>query len=400
MPLFKYTAKNDHGDTLKGKVEARSTAQAAGALRNRNLLVINVQPISGQNSLPFKDLFEGVGFNDVVTFTRQLSTMITAGLTLTQGLSILAQQSKPGIAKMVSDLQREIEGGSTFAKALEKQPKIFSRVYTQLVRAGETGGVLDNVLQRLADNMERDKEFKGKTKGALIYPMIVVIAMVVVALVMLIFVVPQLTDMYKDFDADLPMATQILIDTSSLVSRFWYIGLAGVIGGFMMFKRWVATHAGRRAFDRFLLSMPVFGTLRQKTVLTEFTRTLSLLLGSGISLLQALDIVSEGINNSIYRDALQDSITQVEKGVSFSQSIGKHDMFPPILAQMVSVGEETGKLDDVLLKLSVYFQSESEQAIKNLTTALEPMIMIVLGVGVGLMVVAIIMPIYNLTSQF
>lgn len=400
MPLFKYTAKNDHGDTLKGKVEAQSAAQAASALRNRNLLVITVQPISGHSSLPFKDLFEGVSFNDVVTFTRQLSTMITAGLPLTQGLSILAQQSKPGIAKMVSDLQREIEGGSTFAKALEKQPKIFPRVYTQLVRAGETGGVLDNVLQRLADNMERDKEFKGKTKGALIYPMIVVIAMFVVALVMLIFVVPQLTDMYKDFDADLPMATQILIDLSSTVSRFWYVGLAGGIGGFILFQRWVATHTGRRTFDRFLLSMPVFGVLRQKTILTEFTRTLSLMLGSGISLLQALDIVSEGINNTIYRDALQQSITQVEKGVSFSQSISKYDMFPPILSQMVSVGEETGKLDDVLLKLSLYFQSESEQAIKNLTTALEPMIMVVLGIGVGLMVVAIIMPIYNLTSQF
>jgi type IV pilus assembly protein PilC len=400
MPLFKYTAKNEHGDTLKGKVEARSANQAAMALRSRNLLVITVQPISGKNDLPFKDLFEGVKFDDVVTFTRQLSTMITAGLPLTQGLSILAQQSKPGVAKMVSDLQREIEGGTSFAKALEKQPKIFSRVYTQLVRAGETGGVLDTVLQRLADNMERDKEFKAKTKGALIYPIIVVIAMIVVALVMMIFVVPQLTEMYKDFDAELPMATQILISTSSLMATFWYVGVGAAVGAWILFQRWVSTHTGRRAFDRFMIKLPVFGVLRQKTILTEFTRTLSLLLGSGISLLQAIDIVAEGINNTIYRDALQQSITQVEKGVPFSQSISKFEMFPPILSQMVAVGEETGKLDDVLLKLSVYFQSESEHAIKNLTTALEPMIMIVLGIGVGLMVVAIIMPIYNLTSQF
>jgi type IV pilus assembly protein PilC len=176
--------------------------------------------------------------------------------------------------------------------------------------------------------------------------------------------------------------------------------VGAAVGAWILFQRWVSTHTGRRAFDRFMIKLPVFGVLRQKTILTEFTRTLSLLLGSGISLLQAIDIVAEGINNTIYRDALQQSITQVEKGVPFSQSISKFEMFPPILSQMVAVGEETGKLDDVLLKLSVYFQSESEHAIKNLTTALEPMIMIVLGIGVGLMVVAIIMPIYNLTSQF
>ncbi len=400
MPLFKYTAKNDHGETLKGKVEAQTATQAAAVLRGRGLFVITVRSLGADDNSILKDLFGGVKIDDVVTFTRQLSTMITAGLPLTQGLSILAQQSKPSVTKMVSELQREIEGGTSFAAALEKQPKIFGRVYTQLVRAGETGGVLDKVLERLAENMEKDKEFRAKTRGALIYPIIVVIAMIIVALVMMIFVIPKLTEMYQDFGAELPFATQLLIDISSFVANYWWLAGIGIFGGGVAFKNWTRTKTGRRAFDLFLLKLPVFGVLRAKVILTEFSRTLSLLLGAGISLLQALDIVGEGISNSIYRDAIKESTTQVEKGVAFSQSITKYTIFPPILAQMIAVGEETGKLDDVLLKLSLYFQSESEHAIKNMTTALEPMIMIVLGLGVGLMVIAIIMPIYSLTSQF
>jgi type IV pilus assembly protein PilC len=401
MALFKYTVKNQHGETIKGKVEARSENQAAAVLRSRGLLVISVHPLNDESFLFFKELLMGVKYDEVVTFTRQLSTMITAGLPLTQSLSILGQQSKPAMSRMVAELQREIEGGNTFAKALGKFPRIFSRVYIQLVLAGETGGVLDEVLERLADNMEKDKDFKAKTKGALIYPVIVVIAMIAVAFIMMVFVIPKLTEMYTDFGADLPFATQLLIDISTFVSNFWWlVAVGGFVGG-TLFKRWIKTRPGRIVFDRFLLKIPIFGELRSKVTLTEFARTLSLLLGAGISLLQALQIVSEASNNILYREALQDSAKQVEKGISLSQAILRYNkLFPPILGQMIAVGEETGKLDDVLLKLSVYFQSESEHAIKNLTTALEPIIMIVLGLGVGLMVIAIIMPIYNLTSQF
>jgi len=401
MPLFRYAVKNQHGETVRGKVEARSESQAAAVLRTRGLLVISVVPLNNESFLAVKELLGGVKYDEVVTFTRQLSTMITAGLPLTQAMSILGQQSKPAMSRMVSEIQREIEGGSTFAKALEKYPRSFSRVYIQLVRAGETGGVMDEVLDRLAENMEKDKEFKAKTKGALIYPVIVLLAMVIVGFIMMVVVVPKLTEMYKDFGADLPFATQLLIDISTFISRYWWLTIVGSVVGFGIFKKWIKTHTGRVAFDSFLMKLPVFGELRAKVTLTEFARTLSLLLGSGISLLQALDIVSESSENILYREALQDASKQVEKGISLSQAISKFGhLFPPILAQMIAVGEETGKLDDVLLKLSVYFQSESEHAIKNMTTALEPMIMIVLGLGVGLMVIAIIMPIYNLTSQF
>lgn len=400
MPVFRYIAKNEHGENVKGKVEAPSINQAAAALRSRELLVISVKPMNSDSFAAVRELFFGIKQEDVVNLTQQLSTMVTAGLPLVQGLSILEQQSKPSLAKVLGELKTSIEGGSTFADALVKYPKVFSRVYVQLVRAGETGGVLDEILARLAENLERSKEFQAKTKGALIYPVIVVIAMIIVASVMMIFVIPKLTEMYKDFGADLPFVTQLLIDVSTFFSEFWWL-IAMISGGcYFAFKQWGKTHIGRYTIDGWMLKMPVFGELRKKVILTEFARTLSLLLGSGISLLQGMEIVSQAVTNIVYREALEDATRQIEKGISLAQAIGKYDMFPPLLSQMISVGEETGKLDEVLLKLSHYFDSESEHAIKNLTTALEPIIMIVLGLGVGVMVVAIIMPIYSLTNQF
>jgi type IV pilus assembly protein PilC len=400
VPFYKYVAKNEFSETVKGKVEAPTIPQAATALRSRNLLVVRIDPLGNESFAAISKWLFGIKEDEVVNMTRQLSTMITAGLPLVQALSILEQQSKPAISKMISELKVAIEGGGTFADALAKHPTVFSRVYVQLVRAGEAGGVLDEILDRLAENLEKAKEFRAKTKGALIYPVIVVIAMVIVAFVMMIFVIPKLTEMYKDFGADLPLVTQLLIDLSTFVSNYWWVMFGAAGGGYFFFNRWGKTKKGRLMIDGWLLKIPVFGELRKKVILTEFARTLSLLLTAGISLLQALQIVTDAVGNSVYREALADTASQVEKGISLAQSIGRFEMFPPLLSQMISVGEETGKLDDVLMKLSKYFESESEHAIKNMTTALEPMIMIVLGIGVGLMVVAIIMPIYGLTSQF
>jgi type IV pilus assembly protein PilC len=400
MPLYKYTAKNQHAETVKGKVEARNLSQAAAALRGRNLLVIKLDAESGSMFAQLSGVLSGIKEDEIVALTRQLSTMVTAGLSLTQALNILQQQAKPAVATMMDKLLQDIEGGSTFAKALEKHPKQFSRVFIQLVRAGETAGVLDKVLQRLAENMEKNKEFKAKTKGALIYPIIVVIAMLVVAGIMMVFVVPKLTEMYQDFGADLPVVTQILIDTSEFFQNFWWLILGVIAVAGVGIQRWYKTPTGERKISGWLLKIPLYGELRKKVILTEFSRTLALLLAAGISLLEALEVSSDAINMVLYRDALEDSYKRVEKGINLAKTLNNTDLFPPILTQMVSVGEETGKLDEVLLKISNYFQSESEQAIKNLTTALEPMIMLVLGLGVGFMVFAIVMPIYTLTSQF
>jgi len=400
MPYFHYTAKNEYGESVKGKVEARNVKQAAVELSTRHLLVIDIKPLTEGSFAFLTAALFGIKFNDVVSFTRQLATMISAGLPLASALSILVQQSKSEMSRLVAQILQDIEGGDTFAKALSKHPTIFDSTYIQLVRAGEVGGVLDDILNRLADNMEKTKAFRSKTKGAMIYPVIVIIAMIAVAFIMMIFVIPQLTAMYDDFGAELPLATQILVSISNFMVQFWWLILLLVAVGIVVFRKWVKTHDGKLMVDAFVMKIPILGDLLKKIALTEFARTLSLLLGAGISVLQALDIVTDGMNNLIYKEALQDVSSHVEKGVPISKALSRYEEFPPILHQMMSVGEETGKLDEVLGKLAAYFEQESEQAVKNLTTAIEPLIMIVLGIGVGAMVIAIIMPIYNLTSQF
>ncbi|NCN87582.1 MAG: type II secretion system F family protein [Candidatus Pacebacteria bacterium] len=400
MPYFKYTAKNEHAETVKGKVEAQTKSQAVQILRSRDLFVVDLI-LEGEGSFTvLSSALSGVKQDDIVNFTRQLSTMITAGLPLTESISILEQQGKPAMIKMLSDLLKEVEGGSTFSDALEKFPKHFTKVYTQLIKAGETAGVLDEVLQRLAENMEKDKEFKAKTKGALIYPIIVMVAMFIVATIMMVVVVPKLTDMYKDFGAELPGPTQFLIDFSNFFQKTWYLQFALLGAGIFGLKQWAKTKRGALEISKLQLKIPVYGKLRKKIILTELTRTMALLLSAGISLLQVLQIVSDASESVLYQEELNDSVKKVEKGVNLAQALTNAELFPSILSQMVSVGEETGKLDEVLLKISSYFQSESEHEIKNLTTALEPFIMIVLAVGVGFMTIAIIMPIYSLTSQF
>ena len=401
MSFFKYHAKNQRGETVKGKVEAKSKDQAAFILRERDLLVVSIKPIDEGALSDLTSSLAKVSFADKVNFTSQLSTMITAGLPLIEALSILEQQhQKPVMVKMLSDLSRDLEGGMTFADSLEKHPKVFDQTFTQLVRAGEVGGILDKILARLAENLEKSKEFKAKVKGAMIYPVIVFVGMIMAVIVMMVAVVPKMAQMYEDLNAELPVLTQLLIDASNWLARFWWLLLLfGVLGG-GIFQLWLKTPKGRLTFDKFLFKIPVMGKLRTKTILTEYARTFALLLGSGVSLLKSLEIVTKSLGSVYYEQMLVEIAGRVEKGVPLSQGLGRYEVFPPILSQMTAVGEETGKLDEVMLKLSSFFQAESESAVKNLTSAMEPLIIVVLALGVGVMVVAIIMPIYGLTSQF
>ncbi len=399
MNIYQYKGKTKKNETIVGKIEANDVHEASAALRERGLFVVSVTQYEESSILRLLK-FSRVSETDVVNFTRQLSTMITAGLPLTDALVILQTQSPPAMQKIIDVIRRDVEGGSTLAKSLEKHPKIFTRVYVALIRAGESAGVLDKVLARLADTLEKQKEFKSKTKGALIYPGIVMIAMGVVGFIMMVFVIPKLTAMYKDFGAQLPVPTLILISVSNFVSQFWYLVILGVIGGVFAFRAYQKTPQGKLKIDNFRLTMPIFGPIITKTTLVEMTRTLALLISAGISLLTALEIVLGAMDNQVFRNALEKVSKAVEKGQSFSAALARGPEFPILMNQMVSVGEETGKLDEVLLKLSAYFESESETAVKGLTTAMEPLIMIVLGIGVGFLIIAIIMPIYNLTNQF
>ncbi len=402
MRQFNYKAKSRDGASREGIVEGVDQKQASKILRERGLIVLAIKATDEGFSLErIFGKFQKVAESDITNFTRQLSTMITAGLPLTEAITILKAQTKSKQFTIVQEaLLRDIEGGGSFADSLAKHPKTFTKIYISLVRAGEASGLLDTILDRLAENLEKDREFKAKTKGALIYPVIVIIAITVVMFIMMIFVIPRLTGMYKDMGVELPAPTRILIATSNFFVEFWWLMILSMAGAFFFYKRYSATDIGAKQIDELTYRIPIFGRIKRESALTEFSRTLGLLIGAGIPIIEALNIVSESVGNRVYYDAIKQAAKDVEHGNPLSVPISKNDNFPPILSQMIKVGEETGKLDEVLLKISKYFESEVENLIKNLTTALEPFILILLGVGVAFLVLSIILPIYKLTSSF
>ena len=399
MQRYRFKAKSREGVLRKGIVEAQTVESAVEVLRGQKLVIIDLHEASQGKGGIFA-MSDKVKFDDIVNFTRQLSTMISAGLPLTDALSILQVQVPPALAKRVMEVLRGIEGGSTFASALKDHEETFSKVYVALVEAGEAAGVLDTILARLADNLEKQREFRAKTKGALIYPVIVLIGMLVVGMVMMVFVLPKLSVMYEDFDAELPMITQILIGTSTFMAKTWYLMVLLGFGAMYGIRAWRKTNSGALRYDQLMQKVPIFGKIKAMTLMAEFWRTLSLLASAGVSLVEALSIVQGVVDSEVTRRALIKVGKDVERGNSLAESIAKHESFPMIVPQMISVGEQTGKLDEVLSRVAGYFETESEHATKNLTTAMEPIIMVVLGLGVGFMIVAIIVPIYNLTSTF
>ncbi len=401
MNRYNYKAKDKQGKLVTGEVEAASVNEAAKLVRGKGFYVISItQKIDSPFSI-IRRLRDRVTPRDVTTFTRQLSTMINAGLPITEALLILRSQSKGSMGKIVAQITADVEAGDSLSGALGKHSKVFSRTYVALVKSGEVGGVMDAVLARLADNMEKQQEFSGKVKGALIYPAIIVIGMFVVSLIMMIFVIPRLTSLYSEFNATLPLPTRVLIGISNFLINYWFIALFLVGIGLYVFSLYRKTKVGRRKTDELIFKIPVFGELQRQVILTELTRTLALMVGAGVSILEALNITAEVVGNTVISEALKDSAKQVEKGFPIAFSFARHpEAFPFILSQMVAVGEETGKMDEVLTKISHIFEVESDEKVKGLTAAIEPLVMVLLGLGVGFLVIAVILPIYNLTSQF
>lgn len=400
MKTFQYKVKDQNGVNSEGVLDANDERQAAVILRGKGLFVtslyeydpVSLSSIFGKTNIPSGE--------EVTNFTRQFSTMIGAGLPLAEALRLLKNQSKSTMKVVIDKVLTEVEAGSTLADAIETSEGGFSAVYIAMVRAGESAGVLDQVMGKLADALEKQREFKSKTKGALVYPLIIMVAMVVIATIMMIFVVPKLTAMYKDFGAELPGPTKVLMGVSAFLINNWYIVFAFLVVTFFFLKKWSRTELGALVIEQLTFKIPIWGKLRKDIVLTEFSRTVSVLLGAGIPILDTLQIVAGTLGSIVFGSQVRQAAVFVEKGIGLSEGISRLDVFPPILSQMIAVGEETGKLDEILAKLSRYYESESEVKIKALTTAIEPLIMILMGIGVGFLVIAVIMPIYNLTSQF
>ena len=401
MKRFFYKAKDKGGTLITGEVQAANDAQAAKLIRGKGLFVISIKPLR-ENPLNLITKFRDRITNaDIANFTRQLATMVAAGLPISQSLLILRSQEKGSLQKVVAQILTDVEGGEALSKAIAKHPQVFSQTYIALVKAGETGGVMDDILVRLADNLEKEQEFKGKVKGALIYPAIIVVGMLIVGVILMIFVIPRLTSLYSEFDAKLPVPTRILIGFSNLVLKFWPIFLALIFGAFYGFSFYKKLPAGRKKLDELYFKIPIMGELQKQVLLTELTRTLSLMVGAGVSILEGLTITANVVANSVISEALRDVAKMVEKGFPVAFAFAKHpEAFPFILSQMIAVGEETGKMDEVLKKLSHVFETESDQKVKALTSAIEPIVMVILGIGVGFLVIAVILPIYNLTNQF
>lgn len=401
MKRYNYKAKDGNGKLVKGEVEAANESTAARLVRERGMVVLSIKQKFESPFTVIKKLKDRITPSDIATFTRQFSTMVNAGLPITEALLILRSQAKDSMGKVVSQVLADVEGGEPLSKALAKHSKVFSPSYIALTKSGEVGGVLDNVLVRLADDLEKEEEFKGKVKGALIYPAIIISGMVIVAFIMMIFVIPRLTSLYDEFNAELPLPTRILIGMSDAVIKFWPITISLVILAIYGFRAYKKTPKGKLKIDGLIFKVPIIGSLQKQVILTDLTRTLSLMVGAGVSILEGLGITAGVVGNAVVSDALKDVSRQVEKGLPVSFAFAKHpDVFPFILSQMIAVGEETGKMDEVLTKVSHVFEVESDQKVKGLTAAIEPVVMVILGLGVGFLVIAIILPIYNLTSQF
>lgn len=397
MKRYKYKAKDEKGNLVTGEVEGTSESAAARLVRQQGLVVIS---LSLKPTLSFDFFKDRITASDLTNFTRQFATMINAGLPITEALLILRSQANSALSRIVARILADIENGESLSSAISKYPNVFSKTYVALIKSGEVGGVMDEVLVRLADDLEKRGEFNAKVKGALVYPAIIVCGMVGVGIIMIVFVVPRLTTLYEQFNADLPLSTKFLIALSNIMIHFWPIVLALLGFAAWSFQMYKSTKDGRRKIDDLMFKLPIIGDLQRQIILTDLTRTLSLMTASGVSILEGLQISADVVSNSIIKSALQDVIKMVEKGFPLAFSFSRHpEAFPFILSQIVAVGEETGKMDDVLAKISHVFEVESDQKVKALTAAIEPIILIFLGVGVAFMVISIIMPIYNLTTN-
>lgn len=389
--------KNDK--VIRGIINAESAEKVYEYLTSQGYFIIDVQQ-KEEYIKQIQSLFNKVGFSDIVDITRQIAIMLNAGLTLVESLGILKKQLEKGsLLKLIDQIDETIKGGESFSSALSKHKKLFNNLYISLVKAGEASGKLDEILLKLAENLEKERMFKSKIKGALIYPVIVIVGMLGVMFVMMTFVMPQLLNLYKDFQIDLPITTQILIMVSNFLQYNWISVIIGTILFFFLLKKYLATKTGKFTKDTLLLRFPLIKKIIKISSLVDATRTLSILIGSGVSILEAMSIIIETTTNVIYQAAFKSIYHRIEQGEALGKSLElETDLFPPLLIQMTSVGEQTGHLDETLLRVSNYYEMESELAIKAMTTLIEPAILIVLGLGVGFLVISVITPIYNLTS--
>ena len=402
MPTtYAYRVRDRQGKLLGGTLEADSEQAVVAKLRQLGYAPVSIEAEKGAG-LKAEVRLPGSGrvkLKDLAVFSRQFATMINSGLSLLRALTILGEQTaNKKLAQIIVLVRAEVEKGISLSAAMAKHPKVFNRLYVSMVRAGEIGGFLDQVLVQVAETFEKEVALRGKIKSAMTYPVVVFIMVVGIVAAMLVFIVPTFEGLYESLGGKLPLPTQLLINASNILRKFFLlvIGAVGVL--VFAFRRWKATQKGRYAVDKFKLKVKVFGPLFHKTALSRFSRTLSTLIRSGVPILQALEIVGETVNNAVISRAVHDVQDSVREGESLATPLSKHATFPPMVVQMMAVGEETGALEVMLAKVADFYDQEVEAAVASLTSLIEPILIAVMGAAVGGMVVALYMPLFNIIN--
>jgi len=399
MPIYKWEGKTAKGAIKKGEMEAPSEAAIRIHLRQQNIIPTKISSKGKEINISLPFLKQKVKQRSVAVFTRQLATMIDAGLPLVQSLEVLSSQQDSKVFKnILREIREDVEGGSTFAGALKKHPVTFNELYTNLVVAGEEGGILDTILNRLASYIEKAEALKKKVKSALVYPATIVFVAVAVVIILMVFVIPTFETMFQSAGQSLPLPTVIVLGMSKMIKKYIIFLVPAFILLVFLFKKYYQTQNGRAVVDRLLLKLPVFGPLFRKIAVARFSRTLGTLVSSGVPILDGLAIVSRTSGNRAIETAIMNARASIREGETIAEPLGRSGHFPPMVIQMIAVGESTGALDSMLSKIAEFYEDEVDVAVSNLTSLLEPILMMFLGVVIGGVVIAMYLPIFNMAS--
>ncbi len=401
MPVFHYTAKDNNGKTRYGEIDSASDQVAADVLRSRGLIVVELTEEGKQVLKRDIQPIERITLKDIAIFSRQLSTMVAASMPLTGSLEALAQNTtKVKMRKIIEKLAKDVDGGVRFSIALASYPKVFDDFYVSVIKSGEVSGEMDSSLLYLAEQLEKDYDLLSKLRGAMIYPLFVVGMFLAVGALMVISVIPQLKKVFEGMDQELPAMTQALLNTSDFMRGYWWLILAVVVFVVLGYKWYNSTKEGHKNIDKIKIRLPIFGKILQKVYAVRFARSFYTLLVGGISVVEAIKVSGSVVGNVVYKEIAEEAAKRVENGDTVASAFELHSEIPSMMTQMIRVGEKTGKLSDVLEKVGDFYNREVNNEISNLTVTIEPLIMIVLGVGVFILMAAIIMPIYNIANSF
>ena len=400
MKKFKYIARDSAGKEYNGTLEAKDEMAVADILHDKGLVVVSVK---ASNSIDWEKLNEinigGIPSKDKVIFMRQMSTMIAAGLSITKALEIMIQQvENPKFKSVVREVLASVESGKPLSVAFREQDKVFDTISLNLIQAGEESGNLNQVFDRLATELEASESLRKKIQSAMIYPIIIVVLIIAVIAIMMVVMVPAMSDIYSDFDTELPWVTRVLVAMSNFFVGYWWAVLLVLVLLVVIIKAYLDTEKGKQNFDKLIIKTPIVGPLIKKIQIAQFTRILALLLNSGLAIVKALDLTAMALSNTVFREGVTVAKNDVEKGGSLAIPIGRNPNFPLLVSSMISVGEETGEIGSVLNKVAEYYQEDVNNATDNISSLLEPVFLVIMGLAVGFIALGVYMPMFELSS--